>query len=114
QRAQDFDRIAAVIHPFPPETESSLTPASNFRKAVDVSNPRMTEPKAGKQSIDLQQPGTKYGVGETSTHRDNNRPVDQASYQAMQAQIQLLMQKVERMEAVEEAPPEYVSAYGSR
>ncbi|KAK1234632.1 hypothetical protein PQX77_002157 [Marasmius sp. AFHP31] len=123
QRVPDFDGTTAVIYPFPPQTRLSdvprewielpSTPASNFRKAVEVSDPRVAELVGGERSIDLQQPGTERGGDEISTHGDDNRPVDQASYRAMQAQIQLLMQRVERIEGTEEAPPEYVSAYGS-
>ncbi|KAJ8089479.1 hypothetical protein PM082_014731 [Marasmius tenuissimus] len=126
-RLQDSDKAAAVIDPFTPTTpvlnpprerkESSPIPASS-RKAVEGSNRRVTEPTRGEQSTDARQSHTEQDApgdesGQTSTLVDNNLPVDQASYRAMQAQIQLLMQKVERMESVEEAPPEYISSYGS-
>ncbi|KAK1224615.1 hypothetical protein PQX77_012475 [Marasmius sp. AFHP31] len=120
QQLQDLYEPAAVIYPFPPTTpvlkssrkrkESPLTPVPDFQRAVGVSNPGVTEPAGGGQTIDPQQPVTeREGVehGETSTLGDDNR------YRAVQAQIQLLMQRMERMEAGEEAPPEYVSAYGS-
>ncbi|KAK1227620.1 hypothetical protein PQX77_009376, partial [Marasmius sp. AFHP31] len=47
-------------------------------------------------------------------HDEEVGRVDQARFSAMQTQIGLLMQRVERIEATEqsEAPPEYVSAYG--
>ncbi|KAK1218232.1 hypothetical protein PQX77_019083 [Marasmius sp. AFHP31] len=122
RRVQDSNRTARVIHPFLPATpvlkssrerKAPLSIPATNRKVARLPNPRVTEPTAGELSIDLQQPGAERGGGETSIHVDDNRPVDQASYRAMQAQMQLLMQRVERMEAIEEAPPEYVSAYGS-
>ncbi|KAK1234086.1 hypothetical protein PQX77_002719, partial [Marasmius sp. AFHP31] len=119
QQLQDLHETAAVIHPFLHTTpvlessreqkEPSSTPASNFRKAVEVSSPRVTGPAGGEQTIDPQQPNTERDGGErgeTSNLGDDNR------YRTMQAQIQSLMQRMERVEAVEEAPPEYVSAYG--
>ncbi|KAK1234280.1 hypothetical protein PQX77_002518, partial [Marasmius sp. AFHP31] len=84
-------------------------PASNFRKAVEGSNPQITDPAGGEQTIEPQQPRSERDdsqSGGTSTLGDDNR------YRAMEAQIQLLMQRVERIEGVEQAPPEYVSAYG--
>ncbi|KAJ8089476.1 hypothetical protein PM082_014727 [Marasmius tenuissimus] len=121
-RLQDFDPAAAVIHPFTPTTlvlnplserkEPSSMPASN-RKAVEGSHHRVTE-TTGKESSDPRQshPEQNDESGQTSTLVDDNEPIDRASYRAMQAQMRLLMHKVERMEFVEEAPPEYVSAYG--
>ncbi|KAJ8089474.1 hypothetical protein PM082_014725 [Marasmius tenuissimus] len=80
------------------------------RKVAQVSDHQVVGPMAGEQSINPEQPQTEPESSEsdeTSTLGDNNR------YRAMQAQIQLLMQRVERIEGVEEAPPEYVSTYGS-
>ncbi|KAL0057152.1 hypothetical protein AAF712_016215, partial [Marasmius tenuissimus] len=126
-RLQVPDKTAAIIDPFTPTApvlnsprerkESSPIPVSN-RKAVEGSNRRVTEPTGSGQFTDSRRSQTEQDApgdqsGQTSTLVDDNRPVDQASYWAMQAQIQLLMQTVERMESVEEGPPEYVSAYGS-
>ncbi|KAL0058439.1 hypothetical protein AAF712_014883 [Marasmius tenuissimus] len=118
-RLRDFDRAAAVIDPFTPTTpvsnplperkEPLSMPISN-RKAVEGSDHSVVEPTAGEQSTDFQQPHTERDdgdSGETTTLGDDNR------YRAVQAQIRLLMQRMERIEGVEEAPPEYVSAYGS-
>ncbi|KAJ8089480.1 hypothetical protein PM082_014732 [Marasmius tenuissimus] len=120
---QDFDKAAAVIHPFTPTAPVSSPPgeraepssmlASN-RKFAQVPDRQVTESAEGQQSIDPRQPVTEDGGGESLTHRNDNGPVDwQASYRALQAQVQLLMRRMERVEAVEEAPPEYISAYGS-
>ncbi|KAJ8089486.1 hypothetical protein PM082_014738 [Marasmius tenuissimus] len=119
QRLQEY-RIAAVIHPFAPKApvsadsshqqrEPPFTLASR-RKVVEGPGHRATGPTKGAQSINPQQPRTEQDSsksGETSTLGDDSR------YRAIQAQIRLLMQRVERIEGVEEAPPEYVSAYGS-
>ncbi|KAK1219012.1 hypothetical protein PQX77_018279 [Marasmius sp. AFHP31] len=120
QQPQDSYATAAVIHPFPPTApvlessrkrkEPPSTPASRHRKAVEVYNLRVIEPAGSEQTIKPQQPDTEPDSsesGETSTLGNDIR------YRAMQAQIQSLMQRMERVEAVEEAPPEYVSAYGS-
>ncbi|KAJ8089487.1 hypothetical protein PM082_014739 [Marasmius tenuissimus] len=116
-RLQDPD--AAVIDPFTPTTTVSNPPREwkelpsipvSSRKAMEGYSRRVTEPTTGEQSTNPQQPHTDRDGGEigvTSNLGDDNR------YQAMQAQIQMLMQRMERIEAVEEAPPEYVSAYGS-
>ncbi|KAK1226749.1 hypothetical protein PQX77_010259 [Marasmius sp. AFHP31] len=45
------------------------------------------------------------------TRGDANGPVDQANYLAIQAQMRLLMRRMERMETAEQGPPEYASAY---
>ncbi|KAJ8089460.1 hypothetical protein PM082_014711 [Marasmius tenuissimus] len=118
RRVRELDKEAAVIHPFPPASlvsdssrerdEPPSIPASN-REVAEVSNYRVTEPTGGERSINLRLPETERRGGDPS-HQDDNRPVDQASYRALQAQVQLLMQRLERVEAVEEAPPEYVSA----
>ncbi|KAJ8089477.1 hypothetical protein PM082_014728 [Marasmius tenuissimus] len=122
-RLQDSEKAAAVIDPFTPTTpvlnpprerkESSPIPASN-RKAVEGSNRQVTETTGGKQSTDPRQSETVHRGGESLTRGVDNRPVDRASYQALQAQVRLLMQRMERVEGVEEAPPEYVPAYSSR
>ncbi|KAJ8089489.1 hypothetical protein PM082_014742 [Marasmius tenuissimus] len=121
-RVQGVDQTAAVIDPFPSTTpvsnplserkETLLMPASD-RKAVEGSDHLVVGPMGGEQSINPRQPETEHGGGESLTRGDDNRPVDQASYRALQAQVRLLMQRMERVEGVDEAPPEYVSAYGS-
>ncbi|KAK1233262.1 hypothetical protein PQX77_003584 [Marasmius sp. AFHP31] len=121
QQLQSSYETAAIIRPFSPTTpvlkssreqkETLSTSASNLRKAVEVSNPRVAEPAGGEPTIDPQQPHTGRDdseSGETLTLGDDNR------YRAMQAQMQLLRQRVDRMEGAEEAPPDYVSAEGSR
>ncbi|KAJ8089458.1 hypothetical protein PM082_014709 [Marasmius tenuissimus] len=122
QRLRDWDKAAAALRPFSPTApvldppherkETPSMPTTN-QKVVQVSDHWVIEPTRGQPSIDSQQPDTERGGGETSNHGDDNRPVDQASYRAMQTQIQLLMQRMERMEAVDETPPEYVSTYGN-
>ncbi|KAJ8089469.1 hypothetical protein PM082_014720 [Marasmius tenuissimus] len=117
-RLKYFGKAAAVIHSFPLTTplsspprvqkESSPIPVS-IRKVAQVSDHQVTESTRGEQFIDPQQ----HGGGESLICGDDNRPVDQASYWALQVQVQLLMQRMERVEGVEEGPPEYVSAYGS-
>ncbi|KAJ8089534.1 hypothetical protein PM082_014790 [Marasmius tenuissimus] len=116
---QDFNKVAAIIHPFSPKApvpdysreqkEPPSMPAWN-RKVAQMSDHQVIGPTSGEQSIDPQQPQIEPDGSEsdeTSTLGDDSR------YRTMQAQIQLLMQRVDRMEAVEEAPPEYVSDYRS-
>ncbi|KAJ8089464.1 hypothetical protein PM082_014715 [Marasmius tenuissimus] len=124
-RLQNFDKAAAVIHPFTPTTPVSNPPRERkeppsvltlSQKVAEGSNHRVTEPTTDEQSTNPRQSLIEQEddeSGRTSTLADDNRPVDQASYRALQAQVRLLMQRVERVEGVEEAPPEYVSAYGS-
>ncbi|KAK1224758.1 hypothetical protein PQX77_012324 [Marasmius sp. AFHP31] len=92
RQLQDSYRAAAVIHPFPPTApvlessperkEPPSTAASNFPNTVEVSNPRMTEPAGGEQTIDPQQPDAEPDGregGETSTLGNDNQ------YRTMQA-----------------------------
>ncbi|KAJ8089491.1 hypothetical protein PM082_014745 [Marasmius tenuissimus] len=124
-RLQDPDKAAAVIDPFTPTTTVSNPPRERkelpsmpvlSRKAMEGSSRRVTEPTGGEQSTDPRQSHTEQEAdesGQNPTLVHDNGPIDRASYRAMQAQVQLLMQKMERMESIEEGPPEYVSAYGS-
>ncbi|KAJ8089614.1 hypothetical protein PM082_014872 [Marasmius tenuissimus] len=88
------------------------TPTSTQEGGED--SDRQIEHTGGDQLLDSQEsnfePGG--GVGGPSPE-DRNGPINQVSYQAIQAQIRMLVQRMERMEAADEAPPEYVSAHGS-
>ncbi|KAK1234531.1 hypothetical protein PQX77_002265, partial [Marasmius sp. AFHP31] len=98
--------------PYTIERSSTPTSTSN-RKGAEGSN-RLLEHTNTNQSIGFRQPELELEKGpDGSSHEDPDRPVNRASYRAMQAQMRLLMQRVERIEATEQAPPEYVSAYGS-
>ncbi|KAJ8089635.1 hypothetical protein PM082_014895 [Marasmius tenuissimus] len=125
RRRRDLDKAVAVLDPFSPRTldsagasrkqkRASYTPPSE-RKVVEGSSHQAIEWNTqSEQFIGPQQPDTaRDNVGVGTFREDDDGPVDQASYRTMQAQIRLLMQRMERMEAVEQAPPEYVSAYGS-
>ncbi|KAJ8089493.1 hypothetical protein PM082_014748 [Marasmius tenuissimus] len=125
-RVRDFDKATAIIHPFPPKT-GPVSDSSHERKALppipaskrnmaEGCDHRVIEPLGGEQCVGSQQPHAERGGGgggEYSTDGDDNGPVDESRYRAMQAQIQLLMRRIERMEAEDEMPPEYVSANGS-
>ncbi|KAJ8089618.1 hypothetical protein PM082_014876 [Marasmius tenuissimus] len=101
-----------ILGPYPTERLSTPTSISN-RKGAKGSNRHLKHMETN-QSIDFRQPELEQERGpDGSSHEDPNRPVGQASYWAMQAQMRLLMQRIERIEAAEQAPPEYVSAYGS-
>ncbi|KAJ8089604.1 hypothetical protein PM082_014860 [Marasmius tenuissimus] len=62
-------------------------------------------------------PGTWSGSGEGSSRRAGSSVADDGSsaYVTMQAQMRMMMQRLERIEAGEsEAPPDYVSSYSGR
>ncbi|KAK1216441.1 hypothetical protein PQX77_020939 [Marasmius sp. AFHP31] len=105
RRLRDLDKAAAIPDPFSPRTPQS----GPSRKQKGRPSERYGAEGSDQQVIE-RTTGGNQSVGPPEF--DDNSPVDQAIYRTMQAQIRLLMQRMERIEAVEEAPPEYVSAYG--
>ncbi|KAL0058440.1 hypothetical protein AAF712_014884 [Marasmius tenuissimus] len=119
-------RLNAMAIPRPlsrPEIEPYLveqpTMSSLNQKGAESSGDRIDiDRRKGRRNPQQLQTDSERDRGRFGTshgHMDPNRPVEQASYWAMQAQIRLLMERMEmiEIEGLSEAPPEYASAYGS-
>ncbi|KAJ8092371.1 hypothetical protein PM082_023826 [Marasmius tenuissimus] len=95
-----------------------ISSSSSDQKGVDLkfeNREREEQLAPDDQSFDSGVPEEDSSEIDELDQNEGIGAVDQARFSAMQAQIRLLVERVERIEAVEppEAPPEYVSVYGS-
>ncbi|KAL0057117.1 hypothetical protein AAF712_016256, partial [Marasmius tenuissimus] len=94
-----------------------ISSSSSDQKGVDLkfeNREREEQLAPDDQSFDSGVPEEDSSEIDELDQNEGIGAVDQARFSAMQAQIRLLVERVERIEAAEppEAPPEYVSAYG--
>ncbi|KAK1233416.1 hypothetical protein PQX77_003430 [Marasmius sp. AFHP31] len=107
--------------PLPPVIEPYIVEKppifSSGRKGIDL-NLEGREPEEqlgpGDQNSDYREPEEDSSEISELPRNEGIGATDQARFSAMQTQIRLLVERVERIEAADppEAPPEYVSAYG--